>query len=59
MERSVKLKPFHIENYGVTQSWMLYPKLLDAVPCTKHMLFIKKTDNKLVLRFYFKHVANS
>lgn len=39
MERSVKLKPFHIYNHGVAQSCILCPNLLDAALCTKHMLF--------------------
>lgn len=39
MERSVKLKLFHIYNHGVAQSCILYPNLLDATLCTKHMLF--------------------
>lgn len=39
MERSVKLKLFHIYNHEVAQSCILYPNLLDAALCTKHMLF--------------------
>lgn len=42
MERSVKLKLFHIYNHGVAQSCILYPNLLDSALCTKHMLFINK-----------------
>lgn len=38
MERSIKLKLFHIYNHGVAQSCILYPNLLDAALCTKHML---------------------
>lgn len=38
MERSVKLKLFHIYNHGVAQSCILHPNLLDAALCTKHML---------------------
>lgn len=46
MERSVKLKLFHIYNHGVAQSCILYPNLLDSALCTKHMLFF---INKLIL----------
>ena len=43
MERSVKLKLFHIYNHGVAQSCILCPNLSDAALCTRHMLlFIHK-----------------
>lgn len=43
MERSVKLKLFHIYNHGVAQSCILCPNLSDAALCTRHMLlFINK-----------------
>lgn len=44
MERSVKLKLFHIYNHGVAHSCILCPNLLDAALCTKHMLFFFKNQ---------------
>lgn len=54
MERSVKLKLFHIYNHGVAQSCILHPNLSDAALCTRHMLlfFINKQILLLIQNTY-------